>query len=252
MKTHGLKDSVFYRLRTKKKLAEVLQINPVALNRLIKQSQLYERRWKLKEAEEWRKTIPPEEIASQYRPIDIPDGKLKRLQSRIADLLMRIAVPVWLFSPVKGRSYVHNAAYHRGGRAFCSLDIADYFSNCTANHVAHYFRTVMQCDPDVVALLLKIVTKDGVLPQGSPCSPILAYFSSMSMWKEIVEIAEGAHLKASVYADDLTLSGDKIPGAVIWQIKKTVRRHGHNLKAEKAMSMIDRAADITGCIINGN
>ncbi len=252
LRRHGLRDSALFRVRTRKRLAEVLQTSPAALERLLSTGELYERRWKLKTDEVWLRQAPPPDLANAYRPIDIPNGTLKRLQSRVADLLMRIEPPVWLFSPVKGRSYVDNAAYHRGGKAFFALDIADYFSNCSARCIAHFLRVTMECTPDVTAILTKVTTKDGMLPQGSPCSPILAYFASREMWAEVMGVSDAFGIRASLYADDLTLSGDQISGEAIWEIRKIVHKHGHRFKAEKAMSMIGKAADITGCIVNGD
>lgn len=252
MKRHELRDSVFFRLRTRKKLAARLQKSEQTIDSLTARPSLYVRRWKLKSAEVWRNEQPDPNEIDLFREIDIPDPKLKQIQSRIADLLMRVEPPVWLFSPVKGRSYVDNAAFHRGGRAFCSLDVSDYFPNCSADAVAHFFSVVMECAPDVTAIIVRLVTKDGCLPQGSPCSPILAYFSCLRMWGDVVGAAESNGVKASVYADDITLSGDKIPGELIWTIKKTIHKHGHRLKASKQFSSIDRAADITGCIVNGD
>lgn len=249
---YTLRDSPFFRLRARKKLAELLYVSEAALSAISMRNDLYKRCWKhKKERDKWLNREPPLDISHLYRPIDIPDAGLKAIQSRIASLLGRITPPDWLFSPVKGRSYVDNAACHRGSRAFWLLDVADYFPSCTANNVGHFFRYRLECSPDVTAILVRLATWEQCLPQGSPCSPILAYFSNLDMWEEIEQSVSRARLKHSVYADDITISGDVVRKSVIWEIKQAVRKHGMKIKAEKELSLIDRPAEITGVIVVG-
>ena len=250
---YTLRDSPFFRLHTRKKLAAVLRISEAALADISARSDLYARRWKhKKEKDLWLREQPASDISAHYRPIDIPDGGLKAVQSRIAKLLSRITPPDWLFSPVKGRSYVDNAACHKGARAFWLLDIADYFPSCTANNVAHFFRRKLECSPDVTAILVRLTTWQQCLPQGSPCSPILAYFSNLDLWGEIEQSVTRAGLKHSVYADDITISGPLVRKEVIWEIKSAVHKHGLKIKADKELSLIDSPADITGVIVVGD
>jgi Reverse transcriptase (RNA-dependent DNA polymerase) len=249
---YTLRDSPFFRLRTRKKLAALLQVSETALTDVSSRTDLYKRRWKHKKEEKWLREKPAAEIAQYYRPIDIPDGGLKAVQKRIANLLGRITPPDWLFSPVKGRSYVDNAACHKGSRAFWLLDIADYFPSCTANNVAHFFHCRLECSPDVTAILVYLTTYQQFLPQGSPCSPILAYYSNIGMWGEIEELVSRAGLRHSVYADDLTISGTIIRKKVIWEIKQAIHKHGMKVKAEKELSLIKSPAVITGVIVVGD
>lgn len=250
---YTLRDSPFFRMRRRKDLAELLYVSEGALSAISLRNDLYVRCWKhKKDKNKWLDKEPSADIAHLYRPIDIPDAGLKAIQSRIASLLGRITPPDWLFSPVKGRSYVDNADRHRGSRAFWLLDIADYFPSCTASNVAHFFRCKLECSPDVTAILVHLTTCQRYLPQGSPCSPILAYFSNLGMWQEIEQLVSLAGLKHSVYADDITISGPVVPKKVIWEIKQAVHKHGLKIKAEKELSLIDSPATITGVIVDGD
>lgn len=249
---HSLRDSSFFRLRTRKKLAALLHVSEAALADISLRTDLYVSRWKHKKEEKWLREPPANELADSYRPIDIPDGGLKAIQSRISNLLSRISPPDWLFSPVKGRSYVDNAARHKGARAFWLLDIADYFPSCTAKNVAHFFRRKLECSEDVTAILVHLTTWQKCLPQGSPCSPILAYFSNLDMWNEIAETVSKSGLRHSVYADDITISGFLIRKEVIWEIKQSIVKHGLKVKDKKELSLIHRPADITGVIVHDN
>lgn len=248
---HPLKSSVLFNVRTRKKLADVLLCSPTHLKSVEAIELRYKRRWKPKNSDTapWLKEPPPTEQAENYRPIDIPIDPLKKLQTRIAYLLARIEPPSFLCSPVKGVSYVDNAKRHMNNNAFWLLDIADYFPTCTADRVAWFFRTVMKCAPDVTAVMVSLVTDGGRLPQGSPCSPILAYFSNMKMWADVAEVVEGAGCTLSVYADDITLSGEKVSGALVWKVKQIIVKNGFRLKREKEVSLIGSTADITGVIV---
>lgn len=248
---HPLKSSALFNVRSRKKLANVLLCSPTHLKSVEAIEQRYKRRWKPKHSDTapWPKDPPTVEQAGNYRPIDIPVDALKRLQTRIGYLLALIEPPSFLCSPVKGISYVENAKRHVNNRAFWLLDIADYFPTCTANRVAWFFSTVMKCAPDVTAILVSLVTDNGRLPQGSPCSPILAYFSNMRMWADVAEAVAQAGCTLSVYADDITLSGDTVPGALVWQVKQTIVKNGFKLKREKEVSLMGSPADITGVIV---
>ena len=184
-----------------------------------------------------------------FREISAPWDDLKAVQARIADLLRRIAPPDYLFAPVAGRSYVDNAAAHLGAHSVRLLDMEDFFPSCTDNKAIWFFHKRMQCSPDVAAILRGIVTHKASLPQGSPCSPILAYLCYVDMWEEVAHIVENAGCTLSVYADDLTISGEIVPEAAVWEIKKVLRMHGHRYKASKERSKRGRPAEITGVIL---
>ena len=246
---YQLKDSPFYNLKSRKKLAELLRISIVSLTELTSGKQLYVRCWKHKKLNQWLKEAPHASMADSFRPIDIPHPRLKAVQSRIASLLARIEPPDFLFSPVKGRSYVENAARHVGSNAFWMLDVADYFPSCSANNVARFFHRDLNCSEDVTAVLVEMIALDGCLPQGSPCSPILAYYCNRPMWLSIEDSVKSAGCKLSLYADDITISGGVVRKALIWEIKKIVVGSGLRLKSSKEVSLIGAPADITGVIV---
>ncbi len=251
---YQLKDSPFFRLKSRKKLAKLLRVSAKTLEEISRRNDLYVRRWKHKKLRDdeigaWLKTPPTPEQAENYRPIDIPDPKLKAMQARIGDLLGRVKAPEFLFSPVKGRSYVENAAHHKEAAAFWLLDVADYFPSCSANNVARFFHRELECSRDVTAVLVHLVTLDGCLPQGSPCSPILAYYSNSHIWRAVENLVKARGCKLSLYADDITISGDVVPKALIWEIKKLIFSNGLRLKASKEISLINAPADITGVIV---
>ncbi|MAM40301.1 MAG: hypothetical protein CL949_17770 [Erythrobacter sp.] len=233
---YALRDSPFFRLRSKAKLARLLQVSPAKLTKLSRLEGGYILFQKPKKK-------------GGTRDISAPIPPLKSVQSRIADLLGRVAPPDYLFAPVEGRSYVDNAARHIGANAVRLLDIEDFFPSCTINKVIWFFRSRMECSSDVAVILARIATSNGVLPQGSPCSPILAFFAYIDMWEEIDRTVTEAECTLSVYADDLTVSGVTVSEAMMWELKKVLHRHGHRYAAHKERARHGRPAEITGVIL---
>ena len=228
--------SPFFRLRSRKKLARLLYRGQPGLEALAREPDPY-------------RHFPKKKPGGGVRPISAPRGDLKQVQARIATLLHRIAPPDYLFAPVAGRSYVDNAARHLGAQSIRLLDIADFFPSCTGQKVYWFFNTRMQCSRDVAGVITGLVTHEGSLPQGSPCSPILAYLSYVDMWERISEIVKEAGCTLSVYADDLTISGTMVPEAAIWKVKRELQGHGHRYNAAKERSRRGKPAEITGVIL---
>ena len=234
---HDERDSPFFRLKSKKKLADLLFVSKVKMLTLARDEDLYF-------------DFSKPKSSGGVRIISAPRDDLKAVQKRIAGLLQRIASPDYLFAPVSGRSYVDNAAAHMGSDSIHLLDIEDFFPSCTANKVIWFFHKRMQCSVDVAAIIRGIVTRNGSLPQGSPCSPILAFLCYVDMWEEIARIVDHADCTLSVYADDLTISGSTVPEASIWAIKRVLRKHGHRYNASKERCKRLKPAEITGVILS--
>lgn len=236
-KTHPLDQSPFYKLPTKKRLANLLHCSLDGMKRLSDC------------ADEYRCWDEPKKSGGTRR-IEAPPENLKAVQRRIANLLQRITPQPYLMAPVKRRSYVNNAAVHIGSHAFRLLDIEDFFPSCTDKSVFWFFNTKMHCPSDVAAILTKLATLNGSLPQGSPCSPILAYFAYCDMWDNIYEIALRSDCKLSIYADDITISGAVVYERDVWEIKQALHRAGHRYSRKKERSIVGKPADITGVIVS--
>lgn len=97
--------SPFYKLTTKKKLAALLKLSLEDLNDLQGLATPYRRAWLHKTEKQWLNNEPAIEQAKNYRPIDLPDERLKKAQKIIETHLARITVGANVYSPVKGRSY---------------------------------------------------------------------------------------------------------------------------------------------------
>lgn len=235
-KRYPIDQCALYRCTTKKRLFKLLQTSSGKYSELKSATDLY-------------RPMIKEKKNGEPRIVYAPRYDLKRIQKRISELLMRLDPPDFLMSPVRGRSFIDNAAIHRDAKAHRLIDIADFYPNCTANKVAEFFGKTLQCPPDVVAILVKLTTQNGSLPQGSPASPILAYFAYKDMWDEIAIITKDASNNLSVYVDDVTISGDVVLGKTVWEIKETLLKHGHRAKDDKEQAFQGTAAKVTGVVL---
>lgn len=153
----------------------------------------------------------------KIRSIQHPKTKPKKVHSRVADLLSRIDPGSFLQCPVKGRSYITNAAIHTDFDETTSLDIKDYFLSTRATAVHSFFHFKMECTPDIAYTLMSLLTSNGVLPTGSPVSPILSFFAHWRMFEEIDDTIRNCGCVWSIYVDDIHISGSLLPKAILWK-----------------------------------
>ena len=237
---YPLHQCALYALKSRKQLAARLDRSLPYLTSRSGKSSLY------RERDEPKKS-------GGTRLIEAPRPDLKAVQRRIADLLQRVAPPDYLFSPVKGRSYLENALVHQHAHTIKLLDINDYFGNCLAKSVQTFFRKHLKCQPDVAYLLTGLTCRNGHLPQGSPASPILSFYSAFDMWNEICELVEAADCRMSLYVDDITISGDVVPERLVFEVKGILHRYGHDYSKRKEGRKHRRAAEVTGLMVgSGN
>lgn len=229
-----LHQSQLYKLTSPRRLADVLGLGEAELRAMAIGPDRY-------------RQFEIEKKGGGTRPVEDPVAPLKRVQGRIAKMLARIEPPAFLFCPVKGRCYVSNAARHRDNRVVHCLDIKKFFPSTPRVRVIWFFQTVMQCRGDVAGLLGDLCTFDGHLPTGSPLSPILAYYSYHNTWAEIAAFCADRGYTLTVYVDDVTISGAKVPIADVWQVRRIIHRTG--LRYHKLKHYVDTPAEITGVIV---
>lgn len=236
-KSYDLDQCALYKCKTKKKLFRLLQTTPTKYKELKVATDLY-------------KPLRKKKKDGTFRKVNAPRGDLKRIQKRISELLMRLKTPIYLKSPVRGVSNIDNAADHRGKLAFHLLDVEDFYPSCTAEKMTWFFDKILQCSRDVTAILVQLTTLESVLPAGSPASPPLAFWAYKDMWDEIDLLAQNNSCSVTVYVDDITISGDKISGSLVFAIKQRLSHHGHQYKKSKEAKQINAPVVVTGVVIN--
>lgn len=236
-KSYSLQNSPLYNIRTKKDLATILFTSEAALRGMTDKS--------IPHYEYWEEEKPD----GSMRPLCRPHEGLDKVQSRIAYLLSCIETPNYVHAPVPKRTYVTNAAAHKDSRAFCLMDIENFYPSCKEEKVIAFFQNRMICSLDVAVILARLCCDKGSLPQGSSSSPILSYWAYSEMWDAIYDIAKDSGNIFTLYIDDLTISGNIVTRRAIWEVRKQIHKHGLSIKTKKTRWIIEKPARVTGVIV---
>jgi hypothetical protein len=236
--TYPLNQSPLYKMVSRSKLAALLGVSGADLRLVSVGDALYS------------EFDIPKKSGNGVRHVENPCKPLKRVQARLAKVLSRINPPEFLFCPVKRRCYVTNAAAHRGNRVVQCLDIRKFFPSTPQRRVFWFFHSVMHCERDIAGLLANLACYQGHLPTGSPLSPIMAYFSYYDLWARIAVFCKERGYTFTVYIDDVTISGERVPKADLWQVQKMI--HGMGLRYHKEKTFVDQPAEITGVVLRGD
>jgi hypothetical protein len=234
---HPIDQSRLYKLRSRRRLAELVGHTRDSLDAVLSMDRPYSKR----EMEQVRNG------KVKRRTIQEPRGDLRSIHADVSRLLSRIEPPGFLFCPVKRRSYVSNAAQHVKSKVVRTLDIKNYYPSTPRHRVFWFFNTIMMCSRDVSGVLAKLLTVDAALATGSTVSPILSFFAFYDMWLAIAKIAHAANCIITVYIDDITLSGDNVPDWLVWKIRKQIYSRG--LRYHKERHYHGDFAEVTGIVL---
>ena len=150
------------------------------------------------------------------RTIHAPTEKLKRLQSRLADILLQCnseidkkkSLPPLSHGFEVGRSIFTNAWEHKNRRYVLNIDVENFFPSINFGRIRGFFISNKDYALPVKAatLIAQIACFQGKLPQGSPCSPIIANLIAHLLDVRMVRLAKAYRCTYTRYADDLTFS----------------------------------------------
>ncbi|MGE0811780.1 MAG: reverse transcriptase family protein [Vicinamibacterales bacterium] len=171
----------------------------------------------------------------RFRTIHKPEwGVLHQLQKNIArDIGDTVSFPDCVQGFVRGRSTRTNAELHVGRRVIVHADIADFFDQIRLDQVSRAF-VGLGCDPAIAAVLARVCTLNGRLPQGASTSPVVANLVCTTLDAELTRLATLQRVRYSRYADDLTFSGDAPPD--LDAIRRVVEGQGFALREDKVRS----------------
>ncbi len=190
------------------------------------------------------------------RTLHIPDTDTKALQRTILRRLLRHLKThdaATGFDP--GISIAHNAGMHTRQAVVIKLDIKDFFPSTTAARVDHYFRRI-GWDAECAALLTRLVTHNGGLPQGAPTSPRLSNLVNYVLDCQIQRYVDKHKGSYTRYADDITVSYPKdwpryVRGTV-QVVRRVCRKHGYTVHTRGKLRIVRRHQQqrVTGLVVN--
>lgn len=185
-----------------------------------------------------------------YRKIKPPIHSLKLIQRQILDKILTYNNQLECVHGLsKVRDLKANVTLHKNcvGKFLLNLDIENFFPSISQKKVLSVFKKI-GFSLENAAILTKLCTIDKSLPQGAPTSPYLASLACQDMDKKIYNYCRRRGLVYSRYFDDISISGEKISGSQIMDIKRLIKASG--LKCNNQKTHLFTPADDTK-IING-
>lgn len=232
---YPLESSPFYRMGRTADLARLLRLDPKRLRSLIvRRSALY--------------YFNNECINGKDRSLAVPIGEMRQVHERIKELLSRIILRNYLYSPRRGRSPIDNAAVHIDAKVIVKLDVRQFYPSTTDEHVFQFFHHRLRMVPDVAGRLTKICTINGKVPFGSPLSPILCALVHDDIFSRAAKQSELNGDTLSLWVDDVTISGDNVRQSLVHSIRRMIG--AKRMRTHKAQRIRRRrGAVITGAFV---
>ena len=195
--------------------------------------------------------------ASKKRLVEAPSDELKRIQSKIKTGLSKCHFPNFVYSGIKGKSYVDNAKEHQGRKYVYKIDISAFFPNTPRDRVYQFYRYQLNTSPDVAEMLTNFSTSDldrdystkssvekfiigkGIrynnhLCTGSPASPLLSFLVNQPMFEEMLSLCKSRNICMTVYVDDVFFSSEyRIDDYFRRRIVEIVAKYGYKISPKK-------------------
>jgi RNA-directed DNA polymerase len=150
------------------------------------------------------------------REICAPIGAMKAIQRELATSLNECRAEILEATPRRPLSHgyreslsiITNAQNHTVRRYVLNLDLADFFPTFNFGRVRGFFLkdNDFALHDKVATVLAQIACFENTLPQGSPCSPVIADMIAHVLDVRLVGLAKKNRVTYSRYADDLTFS----------------------------------------------
>ncbi len=165
-----------------------------------------------------------------------------------------------------GRTIVSNAEVHRRQRFVFNIDLFDFFGSINFGRVRGFFihDQMFALEPKVATIIAQIACHNNVLPQGSPCSPVISNLIGNILDSRILALARDARCTYTRYADDLTFSTNEMlfPTEIAvnlrgaeWEVgkklKSTIENSGFLINSAKTRMSLRRSRQtVTGLVVN--
>ena len=166
-------------------------------------------------------TIPKK--AGGVRNISAPVKGLKCMLTYLNKILQAMYEPVEpVMGFVPGRSIVNNASMHIGKYYVFNTDLKDFFPSIQQRRIWNVLQLKpYSLKPELASIIAGLCCMQdpnrtidnkgkiiGILPQGSPCSPILTNIVCRQLDRRLGGLAKRFNLRYTRYADDITFSSD--------------------------------------------
>ncbi len=198
-----------------------------------------------------RYEVYPIHNGRKVRWIEAPDTLLKAIQRQVLDsCLVDIPVHEAACGFVRGRSIVSHGRAHTHQAWVVTTDIVQFFPSVTGAQVTRVAEE-LPFSPEDQSRLVTLVSREDHLPQGAPTSPQLGNLVLRDLDDQIARYAASIGWSYSRYADDIALSGDGDPRAVLSETRALIATHGFETSQKKSRIMgRHQRQTVTGLVVN--
>ena len=217
------------------------------------------------------------------RKISAPCVQLGKLQTRLSHLLLTCVDELHKeretrekrkiensisHAFTKKKSIITNAVQHRKKRYVFNVDLENFFGTISGPRVRGYFikNRNFELLPNVATILTQIACHKGILPQGSPASPVISNLIGHLLDIRLAELAKKHGCTYTRYADDLTFSTNKptfpkeigkpiLEDASIWvagyELERAIEDMDFTINSKKTrMQKGQSRQEVTGLTVN--
>ncbi|MEN4725735.1 reverse transcriptase family protein [Erwinia amylovora] len=145
------------------------------------------------------------------RIVYAPNKMLKSLLRKINQkIFTKINYPDYLFGSIPDREnprdYILCAEQHCKAKVLIKIDIENFFPTMREEYVYSIFNKLLKCSEEVSAILTKLTTFDGYVPQGAPTSTYLANLYFFDSEPKKVQHLRNNGFRYTRLIDDITIS----------------------------------------------
>lgn len=171
--------------------------------------------------------------SGEQRILHKPRYTLKIIQRNIRKMLSGVPVPDCVYGWVKGKSIKSAVEPHHNTKYIYCFDIHSYFDSVHPARVYVLLTKRLKCAPPVARLITSLSTYKKSLPQGSPCSPVLANLVLFDFDVSLSSYAAKHGILYSRLGDDIILSSDHKLSEITHIVTSELRRYELTINPNK-------------------
>ena len=222
----------------------------------------------VKKPESYYHTFEIPKKAGGVRTINAPDDVLKKLQAKLAKVLVDYQTDFINKQNQKqtnishgferNKSIITNAKIHRNKRYVVNLDLDNFFDTFHIGRVIGYFEKnrYFSFPHEVAATIGQLTCYQGKLPQGAPSSPIITNLICQILDFRLLRVAKKFKMDYTRYADDLTFSTNykeflNYQNEFLLAIAAVINQAGFTINEKKIrIQYCDSRQEVTGVVVN--
>lgn len=190
----------------------------------------------------------PKNKPGEFRQLCSPNADLKSIQKKLHTLVFKkLIYSKHSHFGLKKKSSITNAREHIGSRFILTRDLKAFFPSVRPERIHTSLIKELGCPVTLASLITKLVTVNHELPQGAPTSTDIANLVTYRLQRKLARLCEQWGLnKFTIYADDITFSGNNIPDGFKELVEKIVKCDGFKIANKGGKFSKSESQEVTG------